>query len=618
MLEAKRIAPVLDIFPHTVSCKVTKKTVAEEVELLASMGFRRLYFVVTNPGFPTFSCPWLSLSPSGNPYQNYSMDTLLQAADLNFQYVYETKKRGLEAVAIFKPYEMGGGNTAPYGGDLILPRPRLRDTAGDRLNFSTVLENHPDWRVARRPYNKELSGQKVIRLEFAFCLDEIYHRVQARQVGIIPGTHLTTLLRSEPVLYTSDTGAMYRPYTGSMKVEEKVEKRFPLDANGTPLDEQLKRFLVVTISGFTVDAQFWAVSFGDSLPTIPDSMIRAYGPDGEIPVSISSYLRSSLNTAEHSAPTTERRWGTEYFPGVYESRTDEATAQMMHFGFEYGWHGSGFWGPGWKESAYYGFSRGKLEYMKGTPCEGYDGVRENWLGFVNELSAMGYDAVDLRLQNHSGMVADYAAYGYNEPIRQRYEEIYGHPMDQDSNPLDVMAVRGSFFLDFAAEAAELLHKKKKKLLLHLRHCHEEPVPKGEHHVLSDFNQLGFWAMPKVLLDWRRAVDIADEITIKDYFHNEYDATRALATREYAHSQGKPVWMHCYIAQGSELNPEFCEQFCRDSNADGLLLYEVSHSTDTPENNAGFIWLNNNDGSVSLHQPTAAQIQDLMERFHLRG
>jgi len=86
----------------------------------------------------------------------------------------------------------------------------------------------------------------------------------------------------------------------------------------------------------------------------------------------------------------------------------DAAELLSNWGFEFEWYGAGNWGVGWKSNCAYGFARGQLPYMKGTLCEAYPEVTDYWLSQVERYVAMGFDGVDIRLQNHSGMVSDYS------------------------------------------------------------------------------------------------------------------------------------------------------------------------------------------------------------------
>ena len=276
------------------------------------------------------------------------------------------------------------------------------------------------------------------------------------------------------------------------------------------------------------------------------------------------------------------------------------------WGFEFDWYGGGIWfGEGWHNESVYGIGRGKIMTMKGTHCEAYPEVRDYWLDQIETLIAMGYDGVDIRLQNHSGMVSDIASFGFNPPLIERYRESYGtDPTGEEFDPLKMMAVRGQFFQEFLEDAAALLHQNGRTLQIHLRHAHQEP------RFSADFNELGFWAMPKIWLeDWKGVVDLADEVTIKDYYWGKYDPDKAREIKEYARSKGKPVWIHNYIGQGDGIRKDFIGAVDRDPNISGILLYEAFHSgKGSNEPNQGLITVDGDE--VSYHEPALKALREV--------
>jgi hypothetical protein len=236
--------------------------------------------------------------------------------------------------------------------------------------------------------------------------------------------------------------------------------------------------------------------------------------------------------------------------------------------------------------------------MSGTPCEGYPEVNEYWLEQVRRVVAMGYDGIDFRLQYHSGWVTDYINYGYNEPVVKRYKEKHGIDiLKEKADPVEIMKIRGEYFLSFLEKAAGIIHSSGKKLQVHLRHAHEEP------RLSDDFNELGFWAMPKVLLDWKKAVDLADEVTLKHYYHGNYRARMGERIKTYASDQGKRVWIHCYLGQGDGLNDDFFDAVEADDKVGGILLYEAGHSLIITSGNTGGY----NEGNVE-------KLRSIMERL----
>jgi len=150
----------------------------------------------------------------------------------------------------------------------------------------------------------------------------------------------------------------------------------------------------------------------------------------------------------------------------------------------------------------------------------------------------------------------------------------------------------------------LLHQHGRKLQVHLRHSHQDPKAR------PDFNELGFWAMPKVWLeDWKGVVDLADEITIKDYYWGTYRPDGARAIKAYAHAQGKPVWIHNYIGQGDAVRADFIDAVAADSDVSGILLYEAFHAgAESNEPNKGLISVGGE--AAAYHEPTVAALRSV--------
>ncbi len=601
----KVIAPVIDIFPQLAAVLHDEAMVADQMKLLRGFGFNRVYFVLCNPGYPMFSHPRIMLQPPHvQGLENHAFESIRALGDPNFVYALQCRRHGMEAFAVIKPYEGGGGTTVPHGAKISLETFRETTIGGDRIAFDHLLSVRPDLRVKRRPIPgyEQLLAQPVEAISIDFCLDAI--------AGVNPA-RMPDGGDVKYRLFTSRDNGEYTPYAGRLSVSEAIERKVLRDPNGTLLDSAPKRCRVVTLSGFAIptDTTYLAVAIESAtrLYTIPQSMIRLHGPRGEIPATATAYVRQPGNTVESNRPPKERTWGMEDHPQIAANVSD-AIEQFCGWGFEFEWYGTGFWGVGWQKACAYGIAKGKLEWMKGTPCEAEPAVTDYWLNWIERIVAMGFDGVDVRLQNHSGMVSDYANFGYNAPLVVAYRKKHGVDiLTEAADPLKLMGVRGDFFIGFLERAAELLHAAGRKLQVHLRHCHQEPK------LSPEFNQLGFWAMPKVWLeDWRRVVELADEITLKDYQFNNYRSEVALEIKKFARRQGKRVWVHCYLIQsGRELNPEYFRRVEQDADVGGVLLYEATSSA-TPH-----LGLINHAGPIQLNPSVAEMLRKIMAESEYR-
>ncbi|TVS20868.1 MAG: hypothetical protein EA424_01790 [Planctomycetaceae bacterium] len=566
------LAPVVDVMPQIRGFHDYDR-VREEMELLRELGFERVYFVLSQPGYPSFSDPSLSVMPAGKGTANHTLQSILALGDPNWAYRYEAQRQGMEAWAIIKPYESGSGFTIPHGAHAPLSRSHVKTVGGQHIHFDDLLSRRPDLRVRRKPEPEAITRalkEPIEKLEIAFRLDAFRQRSHAARYFEFPGIAEDQITMPGITLWISRDNGRYVPYEGSMAIASTVEKRIAKDANGFPIDDDPQRHLVITLQNLDIPQEFGYLAFvldeHENLYTIPHSMIKAFTPAGEIPITAGIHVRTSISPTEREKPPEERQWGLEGRPVGGQA----GLKTFMEWGFEFEFQGAGFWGDGWVRAPVFGIARGQRQYMMGTPCEAYTEVREYWLDQVKRVLAMGYDGIDFRLQNHSQMVTDYVNYGYNEPIVQRYQQIHGVDiLQQQADPLKLMAIRGSFFLEFLEEAAAIIRSSGKKVQVHLRHAFEEP------RLCDDFNELGFWAMPKIVFDWKQAVDLADEVTIKHYYHNHYRPELASQIKTYAKDQGKRVWVHCYIQQGRELNDEFFDAVEADDRIGGILLYEVA-------------------------------------------
>ncbi|MDO6605200.1 hypothetical protein [Arenibacter palladensis] len=567
----KMISPVVDIQPHLRGFHDYKK-VREEMVFLKNLGFGRVYFVLCQPGYSAFSDPTISVMQPEKGTGNHTLESILALGDPNYAYLYEAQRLGMEAWAIIKPYESGTGFTIPHGTNAALSK-QIETIGGQHINFDNLISNNPELRVKRKPEQDSILNrlnEPIETLEVAFSLDSFRQKISSEEYFEFKGLTDSEIQIPKITLWHSEDNGKYNKYDGNIEVTSKFEYRQVKDGNGFSLSDKPKRFLVLTVKNISLPEKhpYLAITLGHykDLYTIPYSMIRAFTPTGEVPLTTGIHVRSPLSKEEGRKPPKEREWGLE----SHTVKGEEAARLFKDWGFEFEFQGAGFWGDGWVSNPVYGIAKGNRKYMGGTPCEAYPEVQDYWLDQVQRVMKMGFDGIDFRLQNHSGMVSDYVNYGYNEPIINRYKEKYGVDiLKVPADPLKIMKIRGEFFLSFLEKAADIIHSSGKKIQVHLRHAHENPV------LSDDFNELGFWAMPKILLDWKKTVDLADEVTIKHYYHGNYRPRMGDSIKTYASEKGKRVWVHNYFTQGDGVNYDFLKAIEKDKRIGGILMYEVN-------------------------------------------
>jgi len=572
-LFGKEIAPLIDIAPKLIVAHDLER-VRGEMAAIKSLGFKRVYLVLCNPGYPSFSNPVISPTTLHNN-TNRTMESLLRLGDPNWVYLNEAKKQGLEVWAVFKPYESGSGNTIPHGQIAPLSMTHIPTIGGQYIHFDNLLSQNPQMAVKRKPFDEDVKrsiDQSVKSIEVSYCIDAFTQRVGLSKEIQNPDKKAEDIKTPVFEIWTSADNGKYTLYKESLDQVVETEMRFLLDANKRKLFEEKKKHLVIKLRNLNIPENHNYVSIvqkdGDLLSILPHSMINAFGDNGNIPLTIATYSRRPHDHIRREASAYVHEWGNEGIP----VKDKEALKWFPQMGFEFEWYGVGFWGNGWTKAPVFGLAKGKRTHMKGTPCEAYSEVRQYWMNFVRQMMDMGFDGVDFRLQNHSGMVTDYFEYGYNQPIIDQYKKQYGIDiLKEQADPLKIMKIRGDYYYSFLEEAAALIHSRGKKIKIHLRHADQEAT------VGDDWNELGFWAMPKIIIDWKKMVDLADEITLKHYYFNNYDLKTANQIKEYAKLRSKPIWVHAYIQQGNELNSKFLLDVEKDNSVHGIIMYELTNS-----------------------------------------
>ncbi len=303
----KALAPVVDIFPQISLGYHDETRVEEEMRLLRSLGFERVYFVLCNPGYPMFSNPALCLQPPDIAgLQNFSFRSLVALGDPNLAYLRKCKEFGMEAFAILKPYESGGGATVPLGARMAWNPPRLPDIGGDRIGFDNLLTRHPELRVSRRPvpdYDR-LMEQPVTGITASFFSPESIDREGEGQPVDIDAS--ATSLR----LFTSEDNGTYLPYEGSVDVRTTYGLVEIRDPNGFSVFPTPREGWTFHLEGFSFppSVRYFALVLetGGKLYTIPQSMVSLHGASGPLPSTCSTHIRNGAVEDMSMLAGTER------------------------------------------------------------------------------------------------------------------------------------------------------------------------------------------------------------------------------------------------------------------------------------------------------------------------
>ena len=581
------ITPSYDVNGNIASFAHTRETFAEVAQTFADMGVSRVYAVTSRPGIVgCSSAPNQWNDPGDNT--SYTGSSIILTGDPNFEFAYACHQVGLEVIAVFKPYE-GGGVSKGLDADLSNCLYVEEEMGEYWTGYDTFLSSHPEMRLVRKSNLEEEArvNDTITRIEAAFMLDGYTYKTWWRRTRTADPIADADVNTSEIKLYVSKSNVDYIEYPGDYTVNFAIENRKYLDENGWELFEGDSRCAVATISGIEISSEYrsFALVMEDNTNRriIAQSMIRAYNAQGEqIPTTVGAYVR--CKTDQYEIPE-DFIWGDERTI----SGTDvNSLKYFQSWGFDFDYCATGVNHSVKFNTAYvYGFARGHFRYAKGTPCELYPEVREAWLAEVESYLMMGYDGVEIRLQNHSFMISDFAYYGFNEPIIEEYKRRYGEdPTLSDTVSKEtayrIAVIRGDSFMEFMKEASELVHNAGKIFGFQMRSGMLDPemdeVLDTTYHECFDNSQ------PKIVIsDWKQAVDLCDTITIKQCYANEYSAALNRRLTEYASQKGIPVWVSAYTQQVTyvddegvqvgECNPAFFDAVGADPNIYGIQLYE---------------------------------------------
>lgn len=594
----KNASVTIDIVCQLNAEKMTAAKIRAQITEIKNLGVTRVYLIMCSPSYPLMSGADITATNPGLTSSRLTESLRALGDDPNKVYIEACHALGLEAIAIIKPYEGGGGVSVPEGktidgtvseyGSATLPA----TVGGSRAFMDTFISEHPEMRVAR----KAGSGQN---LSATITGMEIYY-----YGGTIPSdlTVLNTAAANQPTLWVSRDN-------GSYTVAENVTYRYDVvknyqitDANGLPLMKQNCIRLTITVNGLTAADKYIACSLRDdnylmvnSFWSRPYSMAKLLGGSGEIPSTLGYYVRKPYSAA--ATPETFA-YGAYATPvagtalsgirvsggkavGVYPSESTASGAEnFTQWGFEFEYVYTSAVVNGFR-SPLIALAVGKNEYVQGLLCEAYPEVRAYWLGQVEQALDYGADGIDIRPDGHSAMVSDWFYYGYNAPVAASYLATYGKALSDEpvneQTARRVMEIRGSFYARFLESAATLTHERGKRFLCHFFATSFGGEEGSELPMGSGSNEAAQWKMPKILLnDYKKIVDFCDEIVYKDYYTQYFvssDWSLGERLTNYIRSQNKPIWIHCYVQQSNQLNNHFFENFLA-SGREGVILYEI--------------------------------------------
>ena len=151
-------------------------------------------------------------------------------------------------------------------------------------------------------------------------------------------------------------------------------------------------------------------------------------------------------------------------------------------------------------------------------------------------------------------------------------------LSEDFDYLELMSFRGKYFLEFLKEAAALSHTNGKTVGIELIAAFESP------ELNDDLGGLCHALMPKICFDYKAAVELCDEVVLKDKLDGGYDATVASGIKAYASELGKKCYVFCHSDYGNLQEP-YLDAVLRDAACGGAIA-EISHMENALDNIKG--------------------------------
>lgn len=530
---------VVDIAKEASSTAHTFETIQAMMDDYAGKGLKQICFrPIPDTYAATGSCQGsVVCDPSVMTDQMHR--TVHAVFDPNLAFIQAAKRAGMRVTVLYSPYEGGGSVSIPEGSRAQFSFGEVQGIGGMSAFCSSAVAAAKD-QLIRSVYAEnpsKVSKGKAAKLELVFAAEAFEDRIsQNETMTVTPdGT-----LRPTARLWYSDRNVDYRP-ADDVAQEVTIGRRMFTDANGRELGEKDCIILTFDLSAYS-GKKYFAVTLenGAQFYTLPFSMIRLYDRDGGVLTSTqAAWTRNPNAEALMEAETVPDGylWGSERMPIRVTDPVAEKTFRAWGFEFQYG---GTDWGNGWQNAFVYGVAVGAQNSVGGNLCEGFATVREYWLGQVDRFYARGADTVIITLQNSGGMVSDYRNFGYNYLYVKEFSKQYGVDITKDSfDYLKLMELRGSYFLEFLREVDRVAGERGRTWGMELFAAFESPVED------DNLNGLCHYRMPKIVFDWKTAVDLCDEVVIGDYQWGGYRAEVAAGIRSYAAESGKKVTVRGY-------------------------------------------------------------------------
>lgn len=469
------------------------------------------------------------------------------------------RELGMSTVAVLRLLENGNAATCSAFYPEVRENPDrqvLSWSGGYVLDGSDYVYRHPEDRIKRRTWD----------------IDEDAERLPVCAIELRKQNGRPTRIRKEDLtIYVSDDNAHYRKYAGAFnfrQISAVAEEDVEVIAQGAEgwhskgygrrtLTRKGETVTAIRLDGFTIPERCVAVVCRSGAPYDEEDRdalftntlmqgIRVYAADGRrIPAAVGTRTQVWKDPCDRDW----RECGLGFDQGFgeyFEFTLDPVTGEGV-----------------------YAVCRGKNRYPHTTLCECEPGVQAYWTELLERCLADGFDFISHRVENHSLMMDEPFAYGYNDSIKKLYWDRYGKCEERDMLPRRIAKVRGDVFSTLFLKGAQTARAAGTKVdvLLNAEMLHD-PIPMERR-----------FAYPmNVEWQWERWLEEIrpDAITLRTFrFSPEFVLRDPQCRRlvEVARSYGVPIAYERYVDMGDFIS-EY--RLVRDSGLfDSMTLYETA-------------------------------------------
>ncbi len=537
-------------FPDDVLYGMTKReSVVDLLQKLKECNVKRIFWYYYGKDDDSY------YSNASNPGENYGNFAKMLANIPSFnRFVVDTAHRlGMEIVGVMRNSE--SGNAALYSEFYpemreAAKRHQVKSLGGYVGGPNKYLQAHPESRIKRRTFDIDSAAEKMN-----------ISKIELRKQNDLP-----TKIRKENIkIYVSDNNYNYREYEGDFSFEignavcdvDVWVAKDDMPYRRKRITKSGDRVTTIVLSGFEIEEGFVAVTCNcgasgdpenaeiDFLNTLSNS-ISCYAKDGTvIPISVGNDFKI---------------WGDPKKRSWKECglAIDNGFGDYFDFGFDI---------PG--KECVIGFAKGKNRYVHSHLCECDEGVQKYWLEALESCINNGFDMITSREENHSIMINDAFAFGYNDSVKEKYFARYGKCEEKDMDPQKIAKIRGDVYSELFIEGAKRVREMGKKvaLTLNLEMLHY-PIPLER-----------IFAYPmNVEWQWRRWLEEIkpDEIVIRTYRYSPefvFGDSQSMEIINTAKALNVPMTYERYVNMGDFIAD--CKIVKETGIFDSVTLYETA-------------------------------------------